>query len=520
MSAHKLAEELAEEVLTNPEKIQGDMVGLGGLVRTAGMTGGSAMFAQVVGYGMVLLLTLLLGAGGFGLFTLATTVKSIAVLIGSLSLGVTTLRFTAWYRGRENAEGWQRLISAATWGTLLWSSLVAITLWLLAPMLARFVFGKPAVGGVLRVIAWTIPLDALFSIWISGLHGLGLTTRRAYLEQIVLPVARLVAVLFSFLLGRGVEGTLWLMNIASAIAMLAAGWLLGRRVAFWKTWPFPLADWREWAKYTAPTFLDALMVTSLGGSLEVLLLGVFASETIVGIYSVALRLKLVVQMPMTAFNNALAPLISEAHARHDKPRLEFLFRAATRWVLMIAIPLATTFVLFGSSILALFGTDFRIGYLALMIVIGGEVVHILVGPVGHMLLMTGYSRIRLINSIILVFIQLVLGLTLIPLLQLQGAAIVAAVSMAVVSLLGLIEVWALLKVHPYQVNLLKPIIVCGFAAMGVIIVQALLGPAKMWSQILLASLFCLGYCLILLKFGMGDEDNDLVYQLIKRLRVA
>lgn len=495
-------------------------VGLGGLVTTAGLTGGSALFAQAIGYAMVLLLTLLLGAGGFGLFTLTTTVKNISVLIGSLSLGVTTLRFTAWYKGRENNVELQKLISAATWGTFVWSTLVALGLWLFAPVLALVIFDKPELAAALRVIVWTIPLDALFSIWVSGLHGLGLTTRRAYLEQIVLPIARFMAVFSSFLLGNGLENTLWLMNVASGISMVAAGWWLGRKVPFWRIWPFPLTEWRAWVRYTVPTFLDALLVTSLGGSIEVLFLGIFASETAVGIYGVALRLKFVVKLPMTAFDKALAPLISEAYAQKDKQRLEFLFRSATRWVIMIGMPLAVAFVLFGPSILTIFGTDFRVGYLALVIVTTGEMVNMFVGPVGHMLLMTGYSRIRLMNSVILLIIQFVLGVALIPQWQIVGAAIVAAVSIAAVSILGLVEVFMLLKIHPFRTNLLKPIAVCGSAATGIVFTQMLLEPETLWSQILLAACFCMCYAIILLKFGMEDEDKHLVYHLTRRLKLA
>jgi O-antigen/teichoic acid export membrane protein len=519
MSASNLSKELPEPPSSDQES-SGDRVGLEGLVKTAGMTGGSAMFAQVAGYVMVLLLTLSLGAGGFGLFALATTVKGIAVLVGSLSLGVTTVRFTAWYRGRQNLAGLQQLISATTWGTLIWSTLVAIGLGLLAPALAGGIFGKPAMATVLRVIAWTIPLDALFSVWISGLHGLGLTTRRAYLEQIVLPVARLVAVFGSFLLGHSVEGTLWMLNVASAVAMLAAGWLLGRRIPFWKISPFPLTDWREWAKYTVPSFLDALLVTSLGGSLEVLLLGIFASETTVGIYSVVLRLKFIIKMPMTAFNDALAPLISEAHSQNDRRRLEFLFRSATRWVIVIGMPLALAFILFGPTILSIFGAEFQVGYTALVIVTAGGMVNLMVGPVGHMLLMTGYSRVRLINSAILLFIQLILGVTLIPRWQIAGAATVAAVSVAVVSVLGLLEVFFLLNVHPYRRNLFKPILVCGLAAAAVMVAQVLLLPETLWPQILLAVFFCLGYCILLLKFGVDDEDRHMVSHWTERLRMA
>ncbi|MBN1877741.1 MAG: oligosaccharide flippase family protein [Anaerolineae bacterium] len=509
----------ADNSAKEPTELQSPVTtsGLGPLARTAGVTGISSLFAQGVGYAMVLLLTLSLGADGFGLFSLVTTVKGILVLVGSLSMGVTTVRFAAWYRGKGNLVGLQKLLSAVTWGTLIWSSVVSLILWSLSPTIAETIFHRPEMALALRLVVWVIPLDVLFNVWISGLHGLGLTTKRAYLEQILLPLARLIAVGVSFGVGPNVETVLVLMNVASGVSMLVAGWLLGRNVQFWKISPITSSDWRSWIKYTVPTFLDALLVTSLGGSLEVLLLGVFATDTIVGVYSAVLRLRFIFKMPMTAFNNALAPLISESYARKDIQYLGSLFRSTTRWTIMICGPLAIIFGLFGRSILNIFGSEFTVGYTALLIITMGELVNVFVGPVGHILLMTGYSRIRLFNSLVLSGEQLILGLLLIPQWQLIGASWVGGVSIATVSILGLLEVRALLHLHPYQIDLCKPISICILSTAAVIIIQSLLGQDGAWWQALLGMLFCGSYVGLLLKFGLTDEDRDLINRFFRRV---
>jgi len=495
-------------------------VGFGRVVKTAGITGVSSLIGQAANYLMVFLLTLSLGAGGFGLFSLALTVKNIATLVGSLGLGVTVLRFVAKYRGSGDNQSAQTLIGIVAVFVLVWSSVVAGALWLIAPFLTRYVFHKPELTLAFRVIIWAIPLEAIFRIFVSGLHGLGFTAKRAYLEQLILPFGRLLLVAVSLIVARSVEFSLGAMVAASCVSVVIAGVWLARESRFWRVSLFTIpADLGDWIKYTIPAFLDALLVTSLGGSVEVLLLGIFGTKEAVGIYSVVLRLKFVINMPMTAFNNALAPLISEFHARGDRARLKSLFRSSTRWVMIIGLPLGAACVLFGDFLLGLFGGSFTVGYMALILVTLGQLVNIGVGPVGHMLLMTGYSRIRLMNSLVLLTEQLILGLWLIPNWQLVGASVVAAVSVATVSILGAIEVLVLLKIHPYRLDLVKPWLGC-ILAMGIIgAIRGLSGITDMWFSAVLLLGFGVCYLGGLLGLGLNGGDKSMLLQATHRLRL-
>jgi O-antigen/teichoic acid export membrane protein len=490
--------------------------GLGGILRTAGITGISTLVAQSAGYLTVFALTLSLGVRGFGLFSLATTLMSVTTLVAALGLDVAVVRFVAWYRGRGDTRKLQTLLLFATVLVLIWSVIVAIGLWELAPFLSWTVFKEPALVPSVRIVCIGIPLNALFLVFVSGLHGLGLTTRRVYAEQIILPLSRLVFVVVAMVAKASVEGALLAMVAASGVSLAVAGVWLARKSWFWKSSLAPLSDWKALTKYTLPAFLDALLVTQQGGSLEILLLGMFGTKEMVGIYSVVLRFRLIISLPMAAFNTTLAPLISEAHARSDRERLKGLFNSATRWVMILSLPLVAIIVLFGGLLLGLFGQAYTAGYLTLTLMALGQLVNVCVGPVGHMLLMTGYSRIRLLNSLVLLATQLGLGLLFIPAWQLEGAGVVAAVSVVVVSLLGLIEVFVLLKIHPYQLELTKPLLACCLAGAAIAIAQALLGKTLI-PQILLLSGLIVAYVGVLVGLGLNPNDKQLVLQTKNRL---
>lgn len=485
------------------------------LIKHAGITGSTLLIGQGANYGMVFLLTYKLGAGGFGLFSLALMVMNIATLIGSLSLGVTILRFAANYKGKEDTQAVQTLIGTILIVVLAWSLLIAGLIELLAPLLAEQVFRKPELTSLFRIIAWAIPLSALFRIFVSGLHGLGLTDVRAYLEQLVLPFTRLALVAVSLFVSSNVTSALWAMVIASSIATVIAGIQLAHKSRFWIIkWHYILNEWGAWAKYTAPTFLDALLVTSMGGSLEVLLLGIFGTRELVGIYSVVLKFKAILNMPMVALNNALAPVISKLHTRGELEYLQHIFKDATRWVAIAALPLGAIYILFGDVLLGLFGDTFTRGYVALVIVTLGQFVNIAVGPVGHILLMTGYSRIRLVNSLILLAIQLILGLWLIPIWQLTGTSLVAAVSIATISILGLIQVFVLLKIHPYRLVSFKPWLACFVAMSSVVGIRVMSEVTVLWFITILILGFGVMYLVVLWSLGLNSSDQAMLSRII------
>jgi O-antigen/teichoic acid export membrane protein len=491
---------------------------LNNIIRTAGVTGGSTLFAQAAGYLMVFALTLSLGIGGFGLFSLATTVMGITTLVATLGLDVTVVRFAAWYRGRGETPKLEALLFFVMAFVLAWSVVVAVGLWGLAPFLSVKLFREPELVSLVRIASVGLPVNALFAIFVSGLHGCGLTTRRVYAEQIILPTSRLLFIVIAGTTKAGVQAALWAMVAAAGLSMVIAGWWLTRASRFWKSSRVGLPDLKAWAKYATPAFLDSLLVTPLGGSLEIFFLGMFGTKEMVAVYSIVLRFKFIVTLPMAAFNTTLAPLISEAHARLDREQLKELYGSATRWIMMLSLPLIAVNVLFGSLLLGLFGQAYTVGYVTLALMTLGQLVNVCTGPSGHMLLMTGYSRIRLFNSLVLLATQLGLGMLLIPMWRLEGAGIVSAASIAMVSLLGLLEVAVLLRVHPYRWEMVKPLVACGLSGAVVAVGQFVLKESP-FTVVLLLGVLVFIYGGVLVGLGLNQDDKQIALQAKSRLRL-
>ncbi|MFQ5640708.1 MAG: polysaccharide biosynthesis C-terminal domain-containing protein, partial [bacterium] len=98
------------------------------------------------------------------------------------------------------------------------------------------------------------------------------------------------------------------------------------------------------------------------------------------------------------------------------------------------------------------------GSTALYFLVFGELINAGAGSVGYMLMMTGRPKMNLINAIILCLMTLGLGLWLIPQYGILGAALTTAVSVAIINILRLIEVYYFERIHPYNQYFTKPIV--------------------------------------------------------------
>jgi O-antigen/teichoic acid export membrane protein len=72
--------------------------------------------------------------------------------------------------------------------------------------------------------------------------------------------------------------------------------------------------------------------------------------------------------------------------------------------------------------------------------------------------MTGFPRVNLMNSTIVLFINIILNYLWIPQYKIMGAAYATLVSMTILAIMRLIEVKMIVKIQPFSIKMLKPII--------------------------------------------------------------
>jgi len=171
------------------------------------------------------------------------------------------------------------------------------------------------------------------------------------------------------------------------------------------------------------------------------MLSIYGAEEEVGIYSMALKLAMLTSIALIAVNSILAPKISHLYSISDFKNLEKTIHQATKMIFLIASPVLIIYVIVPDYIMGIFGKDFKVGAIALVVLSLGQFMNAISGPVGQVLNMTDKENILRNTAIFAALCNLILNYILIQKYGMNGAAIATALSGTIWNLLCVIYIY-------------------------------------------------------------------------------
>lgn len=127
--------------------------------------------------------------------------------------------------------------------------------------------------------------------------------------------------------------------------------------------------------------------------IDFILIDIFLDEKSAGIYSVALKLSTLISFGFTAFNAFLAPRISEIYYEGDIPKLQKVLTHNYVVTLPFFVIPFVCILFYNEQLLSFFGTEFKSGWIILLLLAGGQFINTLFGPVSLLLQMTNFQKI-------------------------------------------------------------------------------------------------------------------------------
>jgi len=173
-------------------------------------------------------------------------------------------------------------------------------------------------------------------------------------------------------------------------------------------------------------------------------LGVFSDTSSIGIYGSVGRVAGLLSFVLIATNSVIAPKISRNFVAGNLTDLVRIVRNTARVSLILSLPICLVFLLFPSTVLSLFGSEFTSGATALQILCLGHLFNCYSGSVFYTLNMTSGHKVVGIISFISATLLIALSYILIPLYGINGAAIAASFIMILHNCLGALAVYKML----------------------------------------------------------------------------
>jgi O-antigen/teichoic acid export membrane protein len=227
---------------------------------------------------------------------------------------------------------------------------------------------------------------------------------------------------------------------------------------------------RTWLFYSVPLLFQSMAILLLPG-IPLLMIEYLKDFSQAGVFSAALKVATLISLPLVGLNTVFAPRVSEVHGGGEVEKLGFWYRTMTAWTISVSLPLFLFILLFATPIMRIFGPEFTAGANALRLLATGHFVSAACGSAGCVLVMTGRVNISLANALLSTLLSVLLNLFLVSALGIRGAAIASAAVLAAVGILGLIEVFCLLRIQPYGRGSLKPMVSGGIAVIGLLLLS-------------------------------------------------
>lgn len=491
------------------------------LFKQSGISGLGRFGNIFLRYVQAIIVARMLGATNFGLYVLARNTAQVLSIFGSLGLGPTLTRLIP----ADVSEGPMRTRQITRYsilGSLVFSLLISAGLFLFNNWIAVHIFKQPELAEVLLWFCLVIPILSLVQVGYGILRGHKRIAVRVMAENIIFPISNIVFIVVFALINMEVYGVILAYILAYAITLIYSGYFIEKITAVFSKWRVDNGISKEDRKEVNTLAFPLLLSSSLDFVqkwADTFMLGILSTATAVGIYTISLRVGAFIQIPLTAMNMIFAPMIAEISATRDMERLADNYKLVTRTVLLLSLPVFGMILLLPSELLSMFGKDFQDGEKALVLICFGQLINVAAGSTGQMLVMTGKAKLHLYNSMVFLFLTLILNWFLIPDYGIIGAGIANMVTLATMNVMRLVQIYGYLHIHPFSKGFFKAMAVSVVSILPVMLFQReVVIDNLILRSISIGGLFFILYSILTLAAGLDQEEKLLLTRLTKKIR--
>lgn len=375
------------------------------------------------------------GAQITGLFNLGLVVLVVSTVISRLGLDTAMLRFTTdfWIKGRKDEL-------KATYLEML---RVVVPVCLAANMILYFgadylavkIFSKPSLGIFIKVLSFTVLPYSLIMIHSECLRAIKYVNYYLFYEGIAINLFNAVLLFICFFWNQD-ETILIYTCLVSTIAVgihSTCTWL--KKSEILSEPETKGKSIREILKISLP-MLTSNSLMNLTSWVDTIMLGIFRSAVDVGVYNISIKIALITKITLTAVNSISAPKFAAYYSLNDMQSFAKTAQYSTKLIFWTSAPIMILILFFPGFCLGIFGDEFKVGAMALVILTIGQFIASISGSVGYILNLTDSQVLQQNITMVAVAVNIVLNILLIPHYGIIGAATASATGLVLRNLIS------------------------------------------------------------------------------------
>jgi O-antigen/teichoic acid export membrane protein/CelD/BcsL family acetyltransferase involved in cellulose biosynthesis len=425
----------------------------GSLRRVAGLLGGrgeagaarrlagGAFVMRVVnaglGFATQIFLARWMGGTEYGIYAYIWVWLLFVGGVGSLGLPVAALKFIPDYTLREDRAGLRGFLHHAVWlGTLPSLVLALVAGFGLMAWAGGLGGDRPSDLAVALIALGALPLYVLTDIQTGIARAYDDADLGLAADYLVRPLLTLAfAATLALAGGPATAPAVMAVTLAAvALTAIAQGIVLQRRLRARVPSGPRRVDFARWREVSTPLLLVTTF-TLLLGSTDILLLKLFVPSAEIARYFAATKILAVASFVAYGVAATSSHRFAAQAVSGDRTQTARLARETVRWTFWPTLAVILALVALAKPLLALFGPDFAESWPVIAILSLGLLAQAAVGPADRALAMLDHGAVTARIYAGAFVANIALGLTLIPVLGLEGAALATSLALVVKSAL-------------------------------------------------------------------------------------
>lgn len=449
----------------------------------------------------------------YGVYAFAWRITQLLFRLVNFGSVGTLQRYVSAYADDPDRQG--RVVGLAYLTTLMVGLGLAGGLVLVSEWLNSVTVSHPDFPPTIQLFAVLILLVGVVRIHAGVLRAVQSAHGEVLFNRVFRPMVKLVGALGALALGHSIVG------VAGAFVLGMAGLvLLGFPMVTSNTGIRPRlrglrSEARQFYNHSGPIALSSLGKV-FQNRVDVMLVGFLLTAKAAGVYNVVLVLVSLAWIPLLSFNMLLPPVASALYAADEMETLNAVYTAVTRLIVTCVVPILAVLVVYGRTVLSVFGPNFTAGYVPLVVYLGGVLVGSAVGATGWLLMMTDHQYARMALDWFLAVLNTVLTFAFVQAFGLAGAALGTAIAIGVQNTIQVVLLRRLEGLWPFDATFLKPL-GAGMVAAGVMLLVrgVVTGVEAVVVGVALGTVTYVGMLVVL---GVNDRDRLVATTLAARYR--